>query len=194
MKINYFYGTMKSSKTAQMLMMYNNYKIKGINPILMKPSVDTRSSNLVSSRIGLSNEANFIIDENNVPQLLKIVRANIQTETPILIDECQFVAYDTVVKMVSEALKYDTEHNSFSINAFGLLTDMNGKLFDGSRAWVEQASKLIEVKTLCSYCSAKAVRNLFTGKQTGSNIVIGDSEYIPVCARHYYQMTHKGEK
>lgn len=36
-KITYFYGTMKSSKTANLLMSYYNYLEKGIDPDLIFP-------------------------------------------------------------------------------------------------------------------------------------------------------------
>lgn len=36
-KITYFYGTMKSSKTTNLLMSYHNYLEKGIDPDLIFP-------------------------------------------------------------------------------------------------------------------------------------------------------------
>ena len=52
-KITYFYGTMKSSKTANLLMSYHNYLENGIDPILVKPETDNRSMefNLALDRI-----------------------------------------------------------------------------------------------------------------------------------------------
>ena len=59
-KISFFYGVMKSSKTANLLMTCHNYEAKGINPLLVKPSLDTRSK-YIESRIGLKKVADCVI-------------------------------------------------------------------------------------------------------------------------------------
>ena len=52
----YKYGTMKSSKTAELLMNAHNYEDKGVSVFLMTPKTDTRSGvNTIASRVGISS-------------------------------------------------------------------------------------------------------------------------------------------
>ena len=67
-KLYFKYGAMGSSKTASALMCRFNYMQKGMDVLLMKPSIDTRfKENEVVSRIGLSAPCYaFSKDENLV--------------------------------------------------------------------------------------------------------------------------------
>ena len=57
-KISFLYGTMKSSKTANMLMTAHNYLEKDIQPILVKPETDNRSGHdTIESRVGIKEKA-----------------------------------------------------------------------------------------------------------------------------------------
>ena len=53
-KLYFRYGAMGSSKTANALMVWFNYKEKGQVPLLLKPRTDTRDGErIIRSRIGL---------------------------------------------------------------------------------------------------------------------------------------------
>ena len=52
--LNYIYGVMESSKTAQLLIQGYNYTKAGYKVIYLKPATDTRSED-ISSRIGISH-------------------------------------------------------------------------------------------------------------------------------------------
>lgn len=187
-KTFYYYGVMKASKTANLLMVYHNYTEKGIKPILVKPQSDTRSgANTIASRVGISEEADYVIP-SNLPDYLDWVHGLVGdakvNNRPVLIDECQFLSPIFVNELCDSA-------EDLTIMAYGLLTNFGGNLFDGSKAWVERADDIREVKTICDYCGKKATYNLLLvdGKPffdtSGGDTIIGDTNYKVVCSDHW---------
>jgi len=192
-KISFLYGTMKSSKTANMLMTAHNYLEKGVQPILVKPETDSRSDHgMIESRVGIKEKADYVVvnDDHGEEKATDIFKTAISNNQPVLLDESQFFAESFIKTLCELAHSYNNDSKDVSIMAYGLLTDFMGKLFDGSKAWVENADNIREIKTVCAYCNHKAVYNaLFkNGKLVidgDSDIVIGDDEYKSLCPYHY---------
>ena len=195
MKIYLKYGTMNSSKSAELLMNAHNYKTKGVPVFLLTPSTDTRSGvSTISSRVGIKAKADFVVSEFN-DELKKFIRHAFTEDGVLMLDECQFLDYNTV-NQICDYCHYldhlDKFHPNFALLVYGLLTDFRGKLFDGSRAWVENADSMHEIKTVCHYCSRKATKNYLNAPHNDEgNIIIGDHEFIPVCSYHYYELVHQ---
>ncbi len=55
-KLYFRYGVMGCGKTTLLLQVIYNYYEKGMKTILIKPSIDTKASDSVSSRIGLEKK------------------------------------------------------------------------------------------------------------------------------------------
>lgn len=187
-KVFYYYGTMKSSKTANLLMVYHNYTEKGIKPILVKPQSDTRSGEkTIASRVGISEEADYVIP-SDLPDysdwVYELVGDACINNRPVLIDECQFLSPIFVNELCDST-------EGLTIMAYGLLTNFGGNLFEGSKVWVERADDIREVKTICDYCGKKATHNLLLvdGKPmfdtSKGDVVIGDTNYKVVCSEHW---------
>ena len=201
-KTFYYYGVMKSSKTANLLMVYHNYVDKGIKPILIKPEEDTRS-NKVSSRVGIEEEATYIVSKENTEEVAReILETATEQDRPILLDECQFFSPEFINALCLGnhiRVKGDTNKNGV-IMAYGLLTNFGGKLFEGSKAWLENADNIREVKTVCDYCGKKATHNLLLvdGKPyfdiSKGDTIIGDTNYKVVCSDHWYKLKMKNYK
>jgi thymidine kinase len=74
--------------------------------------------------------------------------------------------------------------------AYGLRTDFQGSLFEGSQALMALADNLNEVKTIC-HCGRKATMVLRLDSQghpvrDGEQIQIGGNErYVSVCRKHF---------
>lgn len=190
-KISFLYGTMNSSKTANLLMTCHNYEAKGVDPLLVKPSLDTRSK-YIESRIGLKKVADYVVTKGNaIADSEKIFKNAIKDDRPLLLDESQFFEPEFINNLCDLAHSYWLDKaKNVSIMAYGLLTNYMGKLFSGSKAWVEDADNIREVKTVCAFCNHKAVYNaLFNGNKLvvdgNSDIVIGDDEYRSLCPYHY---------
>ena len=78
---------------------------------------------------------------------------------------------------------------------YGIRTDFQGQLFDGSKELLAIADNLKELKTICSMCEKKAtmvVRLNQEGKVVleGEKIVIGGNDiYKTLCRKHFRQLT-----
>lgn len=201
-KVYYKYGTMNSGKSIELLANAHNYQTKGVKTYIMTPRLDNRAGEgIVKARIGLTAKADFIIDkldnQDKVDELANFIEQAYEHDGVLFLDECQFVDSETVHTIcdLCRALDYvaPVQSENFCLLAYGLLTDYNSRLFDGSKAWVEEADSMHEVKTVCHYCNRKATRNLLRqdlAKQADtkhSDIVIGDEEYQSVCSYHYYK-------
>ena len=102
----------------------------------------------------------------------------------ILIDEAEFLTAQQVVDLANIVDTYN-----IPIICYGLRTDFQCNLFEGSKTLFEVADKLEEIKTVCQWCDHKATMNLrmVDGSPVydGNQIQIGDQEYISVCRYHY---------
>lgn len=202
-KVYYKYGTMNSGKSIELLANAHNYQTKGVKTYIMTPRLDNRAGEgVVKARIGLTAKADFVIDsiKDNpefTDKLTNFIKQVYEQDGVIFIDECQFIDYETVHTICDLCRALDQvapiQSENFCLLAYGLLTDYNSRLFDGSKAWVEEADSMHEVKTVCHYCNRKATRNLLRqdlarqADNNHSNIVIGDEEYQSVCSYHYFK-------
>lgn len=178
------YGTMNSSKSAQLMMTAHNYREQGKNVIIMTMQVDDRAGQVgvVHSRIGLQEPA-IAIDK--AFDVFSFVRAHRDGCHCVLIDEAQFLSRDQVI-----ALTQVVDQLRIPVVAFGLKNDFQNKLFPGSQALLIYADKIEEVKTICWFCNRKATMNLrlSDGRPVymGEQLQIGGNEsYLPVCRYHY---------
>ena len=102
-KLYFYYGTVCSSKTLNLLAVYKNYEIQGRKAVLIRPSVDTRTKE-VASRAGMHaipdiilNQESSIFDElkkyiNKKNVIPKVPELLINEIDAILVDECQFLS------------------------------------------------------------------------------------------------------
>lgn len=184
-KLYFRYGTMNSSKTAQALMIKYNYEQQGKSVALLKPAVDDRyGPDVVKSRIGLESKAIAISSTKNIYEFY--IRNEYQNYYPdkarpdvIIVDEAQFLTAEQV-----DQLK-ELSNDFIPILCFGLKTDSQTHLFEGSKRLIELANSLVEIKTVCK-CGKKAEisARIHNGKivKNGEQIQIGGNEsYVPMC-------------
>lgn len=197
-KVYFNYGCMTSGKTADLLITAHNNKEKGVPAYILSPKTDTRSGKgVISTRIGLTAKADMVIDKFNQPLAALVDRA-IKGDGIIIIDEAQFVSPSTVHGLCNycrdQVYKNSLHLNNFCILAYGLLTDFRSSLFKGTVAWLDEADSINKIKIHCAYCSYQATHNLLlTPEKAEGNIMVGDSEYKPVCSYHYWKYT-RGNK
>lgn len=185
-KLYFRYGTMSSSKTANLLMVAHNYKYQNKKIIKIKPKTDNRFSDLglIKSRCGLESYADiFLKDEDDIIIILTLIKKiNFKEISCLLVDEAQFLTEEHI-----NQLRILTKH--FPIICYGLRTNYKTELFEGSKRLMEIADTIEEIKTTCHFCNKKAIINLkhCNGKiiKDGSNeIDIGSEEkYLSSCWR-----------
>ena len=103
----------------------------------------------------------------------------------VLVDEAQFLTREQVRQVSDIADQLD-----IPVLTYGLRTDFQGKLFEGSEQLLAWADNLVEIKTIC-HCGRKATMVLRIGEdgqviKEGAQVKIGGNElYVSVCRRHF---------
>lgn len=184
-KVYFYYSAMNAGKSTVLLQSSYNYRERGMNTLVLAPAIDTRCGRgRVVSRIGLEAEAHtFGAGED----LLALVEARLAAHplSCVLVDEAQFLTRTQVQQLCDVA---DTL--AIPVLAYGLRTDFQGNLFEGSQWLLAWADNLIEIKTIC-HCGRKATMVLrvdASGRpvREGAQVEIGGNElYVSVCRRHF---------
>lgn len=189
-KLYFKYGTMNSSKSAQLIMVNHNYLEQGKDTLIFKPKLDTRDGNFIKSR-ALNTQVSAILVESNQRDFMFRKTQEILPNC-VLIDEVQFMPSHQI-----EELARIVDLLNVPVICFGLMTDFQSNLFEGSRRLVELGAILQEIKTVCWYCKSRAVFNmrLIEGVPTfdGEQIDVGGNEkYRPVCRKCYRKARNRG--
>jgi thymidine kinase len=183
------YGTMDSSKSMNLIAAVHNYKSKGDNVLVFKPSTDTRSkTGFVESRTGIKAECIEIDSESSI--LVEIALKNTDIAC-VFIDECQFLTELQVMELLKVV-----DNLKIPVLAYGLRTNFAGEFFPATNLLMRHADKIEEIKTICHVkgCNKKAIYNqrLVDGVPVfnGESVVIGDTKkakvsYTPKCRFHY---------
>lgn len=190
-KLYFKYGSMSSGKSLQLLVVAHNYEEQGKSVLLLRPSIDTRTTDgCIESRLGIKKPCITINRNENIMQL--IYERDLNPDV-ILIDEAQFLTKEQVKELNTLAWKMDTP-----VLCYGLKNSaIDGELFEGSEALLYYSDDFQEIKTICEYCDSKANMNLkLIGDKPvrdGKVIQIGDIKesidnikFLSVCKKHYY--------
>ncbi|MCA9213682.1 MAG: thymidine kinase [Planctomycetales bacterium] len=184
-KVYFYYSSMNAGKSTVLLQSNYNYQERGMTTYLLVPEIDTRfGTGKISSRIGIEATAEtFNVSDN----LFTRCRDRHESDALhcVLVDEAQFLTRSQVNQLTDVADTLDVP-----VIAYGLRTDFQGNLFEGSTWLLAWADNLVELKTLC-HCGRKATMVLrldATGKplRDGDQVKIGGNEtYTSVCRRHF---------
>ena len=176
-KLYFRYGAMGSSKSANALMVWYNYRERGQEALLVKPRVDQRDGDrVVKSRMGLSYPCIYFHELND---------ATAARHACIIVDEAQFLSKKEVRYLVHLVDDLD-----IPVICYGLRADFKGELFPGSAELLVMADKIEEVKTIC-WCGRKATFNARFDEEgnvlkEGAQVVLGSNDkYIGLCRRHW---------
>tara|TARA_Y100000590_G_scaffold136961_1_gene156745 strand:+ start:7112 stop:7693 length:582 start_codon:yes stop_codon:yes gene_type:complete len=184
-KLYFNYSSMNAGKSTALLQANHNYLERGMKTILFTFSGDNRyEENKIVSRIGISADANLFSEDTDLYRHV-IEDINFKDIKCVLVDEAQFLTKEQVAqigKIVDEL--------NIAVLAFGIRTDFQGELFEGSKYLLAWADNLKEIKTVC-WCGRKAtmvVRLDKSGKivNKGEQLEIGGNErYVPLCRAHF---------
>ncbi|TCP13900.1 thymidine kinase [Bisgaardia hudsonensis] len=182
---------MNAGKSTTLLQSDYNYRERNMNTLVYTAAIDNRFGlGKVTSRIGISRQANLF---NNDTDLFVEIKAQQQQNKLhcILVDEAQFLTKDQVYQLSDVVDKLN-----IPVLCYGLRTDFQAELFEGSKYLLAWADQLEELKTIC-YCGRKANFVLrLNGKgevvKQGEQIQIGGNDsYTSVCRKHYKEMIDK---
>jgi len=184
-KLYFYYSAMNAGKSTTLLQAAYNYQERGMRPMLLTPQLNTRDGvGTIASRIGLKATARAF---SQTDSLLELVRRN-HAEVPlacVFVDEAQFLTRRQVFELGEIA-----DDEGIPVLAYGLRTDFQGNLFEGSQYLLAWADVLSEIKTVC-HCGRKATMVLRLDEdgrpvRSGEQIKLGGNEsYVSVCRQHF---------
>lgn len=195
-KLFFYYSAMNAGKSTVLLQSSYNYQERGMETILFTPIIDDRcAAGVIGSRIGLQANAipfdsqmnlfDYVAGQDLVAKKIKCV----------LVDEAQFLS-----KAQVEQLTEICDKLKLPVLCYGLRTDFQGELFEGSRYLLGWAEEMVEIKTIC-HCGSKATMNARidgSGKivRDGNQVEIGDNDrYVSLCRKHFKSgVTSSGEQ
>ena len=149
-KLYFRYGAMNSGKTAALLQVAHNYEEKGMKVIVIKPSIDTKGDEKVTSRLGIERKVDVLLGpDEGVMEHMVAYKPN-----AIIIDEAQFLTKDQVDELYTMTKVFDVP-----VLAYGLRCDFQMKGFPGASRLLELADDIEELKTICR-CGKKATQNV----------------------------------
>ena len=180
---------MNAGKSTALLQSNHNYLESNLKTLLYIPKdLGEKSNGKITSRIGL--EADAVIIDNKYNFFNKIEKLDHKNISCIFVDEAQFLSKEQV-----QGLGRVVDDLNIPVMCYGIRTDFQGKLFDGSKELLAIADNLKELKTICSMCEKKAtmvVRLNQDGEVVleGQKIVIGGNDiYKTLCRKHFRELT-----
>jgi len=184
-KLYFNYSSMNAGKSTALLQANHNYLERGMKTKMFTFSGDNRyEENKIVSRIGISADANSFSEATDLFQNL-IEDKELKKIKCVLIDEAQLLKKKQVAQLGRIVDELD-----IAVLAFGIRTDFQGELFEGSKYLLAWADNLKEIKTVC-WCGRKAtmvVRLDSKGNilSEGQQLEIGGNEkYVPLCRAHF---------
>ena len=186
--LRFKYAPMNAGKSSNLLQTAYNYEERGMFPLVLKPSIDTKAGDKIKSRAMTYERQvdNLVTSEMNIYDLIVEKFINNEKITAILIDEAQFLTKEQVKQLSDITVILD-----IPVICFGLRTDYKCEFFEGSEALFRYANILEELTTVC-ICGKKALFNarVVDGRyvQSGSQVIIDGAEdctYISLCPYHY---------
>ena len=175
-KLYFRYGAMGSSKSANAIMVQYNYQERGQKALMLKPRLDNRDgARLVGSRAGLQAPCFYVEELDSI---------DLSQYDCVIVDEAQFLKKEQVRRLVDIV-----DEMNVPVICYGLRSDFQGNLFEGSHWLLAWADTIEEIKTVC-WCGRKATCNarVFDGRvvKTGEQIMLGGNEsYVALCRRHW---------
>ena len=186
-KLYFNYSSMNAGKSTMLLQANHNYNERGMNAQLYTSELDTRFGNdEITSRIGLKKKSNIFTTKTDIYSDI-LNKNNEELVDCLLIDEAQFLTKEQVAQLGMIVDKLD-----IPVLAFGIRTDFQGNLFEGSKYLLAWADNLKEIKTVC-HCGRKATMVLRINEkgqviEDGMQIEIGgEDKYVSVCRKHFFE-------
>jgi thymidine kinase len=193
-KLFFNYSSMNAGKTTILLQSAHNYRERGLTPLLFTPKLDDRyGEGWIKSRIGLQARATIFTSEDD---LYEITRTHLEDRNIhcVLVDESQFLNRQQVYQL-SEIV----DRLNIPVLCFGLRTDFQGELFEGSKYLLAWADQLTEIKTIC-HTGKKAnmvvrVDDEGYALKEGAQVEIGGNErYVSVSRAEFKKVFIGGER
>jgi|TARA_B100000959_G_scaffold108623_1_gene114502 thymidine kinase len=184
--LHFIYSTMNAGKSTALLQASHGYRERGLETMVFTSSKDNRyGESEVVSRVGLRTPAHTYAESDNIFEMVHEGNEK-NALSCVLIDEAQFLTKDQV-----EQLGRIVDELKITVMAFGIRTDFQGELFEGSKYLLAWADRLKELRAVC-HCGMKATMIVRVSEEgsiirSGDQVEIGGNErYLSLCRKHFY--------
>lgn len=186
-KLYFTYSAMNAGKSAILLQAAHNYREQGMHVMLWTSGHYGVRANAdmgkIESRIGLEAPAQLFRPDMDLFEAIKSAHEEKKLNV-IFFDEAQFLTKDQVWQLARVG-----DHLNLPVLCYGLRTDFQGELFEGSAALLAIADDLREARTIC-HCGKKAIMtarldeagNVLT---SGDQVSVGKEVYVSLCRYHW---------
>ena len=188
-KLVFNYGAMDSGKSREILRIIHSKKDDDFYPITMKSSRDSKGDDTITSRDGSSVKVDLLVKDNdNV--FLEVAKYLLDNPVDlIIVDEAQFLRKEQI-----DQLGEIVDELGIDVICYGILTDFQGNLFEGSKRLIEISDDKIEIERQCK-CGRKKLYNarmldgviVLDGEQIGIDGNINE-RYVPYCRQCYKRL------
>jgi thymidine kinase len=192
-KLYFYYAAMNAGKSTTLLQADYNYRERGMETMLWTARLDDRAGvGTIGSRIALSAPAHCYTAEVDLYAAVSDERKRRGLHC-VLVDEAQFLTRNHVLQLCRL-----TDELNIPVLCYGLRTDFQGNLFEGSAALLALADTLVELKAVCE-CGRKATMNLRVDAEgqavaAGAQTEIGGNDrYLALCRKHFFERLREGE-
>lgn len=157
--------------------------------MVLKPSLDTRDGEgIIRSRAGLERKCIMVDKDVNLYKAIKayknVLDSQFETLKWVIVDECQFLT-EAQVNQLSDVVDF----LEINVMCYGLRTDFQSHLFEGSKRLFELADDIEEIKSTCECGNKKTSINARFDENgeiiiDGDQVVIGGNDkYRPICRK-----------
>ncbi|MBB5684464.1 thymidine kinase [Sphingobium boeckii] len=186
-KLYFYYASMNAGKSTTLLQSSFNYQERGMETMLFTAAIDDRyRAGKITSRIGLEADATCFDAETDLRACVEAEHAT-RPLNCILVDEAQFLTRAQVFQLAGIC-----DQMNIPVLAYGLRTDFQAVLFEGSAALLGLADTLVELKAICE-CGRKATMNLRVDgngraiREGDQTEIGGNDRYMALCRKHYME-------
>jgi thymidine kinase len=191
-KLYFYYASMNAGKSTTLLQADFNYRERGMATMLWTAAIDDRyRAGTITSRIGLETPAN-LFDAGTDLEAAILEQHGATPLSCVLVDEAQFLTRAQVFQLAAIC---DTA--GIPVLAYGLRTDFQAELFEGSKWLLALADSLNEIKAVCG-CGRKATMNLRVdasgrvAREGAQTEIGGNDRYMALCRRHFMAAIRDG--
>ncbi|MDX1291312.1 MAG: thymidine kinase [Hyphomonas sp.] len=183
-KLYFSYAAMNAGKSTILLQAAYNYRERGMEVLLMTSALyKDDADGHISSRIGIGADAVLYTADTDIYALVADALADHKLSA-LFVDEAQFLTKEQAWQLARVA-----DHLDVPVLAYGLRTDFQGELFEGSAALLAIADSLREIRTICE-CGRKATMVVRLGPDgkaltEGEQVSIAKATYLSLCRRHW---------
>lgn len=181
---------MSSGKSTNLLQTAYNHKKNGMEVVYLTSALDDRYGvGTIKSRIGIEAQAEIIPKDDStlLLDIKKRLEQNLDINS-IYVDECQFLNKEQVDILSEIADEYNVD-----VYCYGIRTDFETNLFDGSRRLFEIADEIHQLHNVCENqkCGHPATMNVRIANSTDKVFIGGDESYKSMCRKCYKEYMRK---